>query len=226
MIRAGVFDQGSTVSATSFQQVIDTEGVFTVPFTVTDEAGNVGSHTFVVKTDFTPPTSTAVRAFGAPNANGWDRQAVTINFHGQDAGSGIAHLLQQVNFDTEGANLTATGPTPVDAAGNVGVAATLSGLNIDCTPPVVTKNRSPLANANGWNNTDVTVDFAATDALSGIDGSPSVHQVFTAETNQTASHTFADRAGNTAQGVEINIMIDKTPPSVSSFVFPGPNAAG
>ena len=33
----------------------------------------------------------------------------------------------------------------------------------------MTATRAPAANANGWNNTNVTVTFAATDALSGLD---------------------------------------------------------
>ena len=33
-------------------------------------------------------------------------------------------------------------------------------LKIDGVPPTITPSRSPAANANGWNNTDVKVDFS------------------------------------------------------------------
>ena len=224
VIRAGVFENISGSDVTSFQQVVTTEGQFNIPFTVTDLAGNSATHVFVVRTDFTPPTATATR-FGSPNANGWDK-SVLIQFAAQDSGSGVTNPPSFVTFDTEGRNLTATGPTPIDHAGNIGVAATLEGLNIDHTPPVVTKDRSPLANANGWNNTDVTVTFTAMDELSGTAAPTVVQQSFSTEAAHQALHTFTDLAGNTVQAFENNIFIDKTPPSVGSFVFPGPNAAG
>lgn len=225
VIRASVFEPISGSSVTSFQQVVTAEGEFDIPFTVTDNAGNSATHVFAVKTDFTAPTATASRR-GPPNANGWD-QVVFIDFISLDAGSGVPNPTSFVTFSTEGHNLTATGPTPIDRAGNVGVAATLTGLNVDHTPPtLVTKSHVPLANANGWNNTDVTVTFTATDALSGMDGSGNViTQVFTTETTHQAAHTFTDLAGNNLQVFE-PVRIDKTPPSISSFVFPPANAAG
>lgn len=214
----------------NFAQLINTEGEITLPRTATDFAGNTTPHTFVVKIDWTPPVVTAQR-LGEPNANGWDRTAVFLRFEGRDFGSGIApggglSKIDHVSFGTEGENQTATSPVYADVAGNVAAPVSLTGLNIDRTPPVVTKRRAPAANADGWNNMDVTVDFDATDALSGIDGATNVHQVFSAEGIGNASHTFADRAGNTSFVGEFFIRIDKTPPAVSAGVSPAPNAAG
>ena len=233
VIRAGVFEQGSTASATSFQQVIDTEGIFDVPFTVTDQAGNSATHVFHVRTDFTPPTITAERS-GSPNANGWD-QSVFITFKGQDAGSGfgtccigqqgVPFTQQSLTFNTEGRGVVATSPAFTDRAGNVGVPASLT-LNIDHTPPVVNTSRSPLANPSGYNNTPVTVHFDASDAVSGLTGPATEDVVFSNDGFFTVQRTFTDLAGNTTSSFVNNIWIDKTPPSIQASFSPGPNANG
>ncbi len=46
---------------------------------------------------------------------------------------------------------------------------TSAAFKIDKTTPTASASRSPAANGNGWNNTDVTVHFTGTDALSEID---------------------------------------------------------
>src|SRR3954467_15662043 len=115
--------------------------------------------------DTTPPTITA-SVTPAPNANGWQRANVTVRFTCADTGgSGVASCPAAVVVKTEGANQVVSG-TARDKAGNT--ATTSVTLNIDKTAPVVTASAAPAPNGNGWNNTAVTVSFAATDALSGI----------------------------------------------------------
>ena len=56
--------------------------------------------------------------------------------------------------------------------------------------------RSPLPNANGWNNTDVTVTFTCTDSGSGLVASLAAPQVVTFEgAAQTRSGTLHRRRG-------------------------------
>ena len=72
----------------------------------------------------------------------------------------------------------------VDEAGNAhvtgGVRSALSGQTSyggddayivkfaeDATPPITTTSQNPPANANGWNNSDVTVSLTATDNPDG-----------------------------------------------------------
>jgi hypothetical protein len=91
----------------------------------------------------------------------------------------------------------------------------VSGINIDKTAPSVSASASPAANANGWNNTDVTVSFSGLDALSGID-SCEANVVLSAEAaGQSASGSCTDKAGNSASATASGINIDKTDPSVS-----------
>jgi len=51
-----------------------------------------------------------------------------------------------------------------DQAGN-SASFSVSNVSIDKTAPTINANRTPAANANGWNNTDVTANYTASDAL-------------------------------------------------------------
>src|SRR5436190_324255 len=81
----------------------------------------------------------------------------------------------------EGPNETASG-TVTDLAGNTAT-ATLTGINVDETPPTIAWGaRTPTPNAAGWNNSDVSLPFSLSDALSGVAGStPSSPLVLTQE---------------------------------------------
>jgi hypothetical protein len=110
----------------------------------------------------------------------------------------------------------------VDAAGNRAFAS--HTVHIDKTPPVVAASRQPEANAAGWNDGAVTVEFSATDALSGLPGGGAATMVFANEgAGQSATRTFVDRAGNEAEATVAGINIDRTPPSID---FTGLDAGG
>src|SRR4030095_7571487 len=86
---------------------------------------------------------------------------------------------------------------------------------------------SPAPNANGWNNTDVTMSFTGTDTLSGVAACTNV-VLATNGANQSASGTCTDNAGNVSLPATVSgINIDTMPPTL---VFdppnPAPNAAG
>jgi hypothetical protein len=96
----------------------------------------------------------------------------------------------------------------------------------DATAPVVSATRTPLANADGWNNTDVTAQFSAIDAMSGL-ATSTASQLLSAEgSGQQASHVFTDNAGNSATAVVAGINIDRTPPVVTVTRAPLPDANG
>jgi len=69
-------------------------------------------------------------------------------------------------------------------------------LNIDKTLPVATATPSPGPNANGWNNTNVTVSFNGADTLSGIDHCTAPVTLVNEGKNQSASGNLHGQGRN------------------------------
>jgi uncharacterized protein YjiK len=84
----------------------------------------------------------------------------------------------------------------------------------DTTPPTIVATATPVANANGWNNTNVTVSYTCTDAGSGVDTAAGSlgDDVLTA--SGTATGTCVDRAGNSADA-SYAAHIDTVKPTVT-----------
>jgi large repetitive protein len=108
--------------------------------------------------------------------------------------------------------------TCTDNAGNSS-SSTNGDVNIDSVNPTITfHSQVPVANANGWNNTDVTVNWDCGDALSGPVNA-SVSDVRSAEGTADASGTCVDLAGNSASATR-QVKIDKTDPVVTCPAVP------
>ncbi len=191
-----------------------------------DRAGNPTTVTVNgINIDLTPPTASVTRSVEA-NANGWNNTSVMANFSATDALSGIDG--NATSFELFSAEVANQGASRVftDKAGN-SATVSITGVSIDRTPPQVNYSRAPLANAAGWNNTDVTATYSASDPISGIDGAAIVTQLFALEgASQGGSHRFTDRAGNTATMYSDGINIDKTAPVVTVMRSPAPDASG
>jgi hypothetical protein len=99
-----------------------------------------------------------------------------------------------------------------DAAGNTGTASVQ--VTRDTTLPTLTATATPLPNAAGWNNTDVTVTFAATDNLSGIATVTAPVTVTAESADHVVSGTATDRAGNRST-LDVHVRLDKTPPGIN-----------
>src|SRR5207249_704658 len=97
----------------------------------------------------------------------------------------------------EGSNLGA-GPVSVsDKAGN-SQSASVSGIKIDRTPPVISGAATTSPNGAGWYSGAVTVHFTCTDNLSGVASCPSDKVISSDGANQSVtSDTATDKAGNT-----------------------------
>lgn len=146
-----------------------TDGVTTVSYRY--KSGILGmtqQQTF--KIDTMPPVITANRMQG-PNANGWNNGDVTVRFSCSDNGSGLASGSPpaDVVVSSEGNNQSVTG-TCKDMAGNT-ASITVSGINIDKTPPAMTCSVNP---GELWppnhNLVPVNVSVQVSDLLSGPDG--------------------------------------------------------
>ncbi|MBI4311362.1 MAG: SBBP repeat-containing protein, partial [Chloroflexi bacterium] len=189
----------------------DTPGT-TLTCSATNGAGLSGSASVTIRIDRTPPTITGS---GAPdaNSNGWNNGDVTVSFTASDGLSGLASVSDPTTLSVEGAGQWVTG-TAVDVAGNT-ASATIDNVNIDKTPPTISGTRTPGPNPNGWNNVDITVEFACSDSLSGVDSCGPTQIVTTEGSGQSKTGTVTDRAGNSASTTVEGINIDKTAPEIT-----------
>src|SRR5262249_34174249 len=92
-------------------------------------------------------------------------------------------------------------------------------------PPTIATALSPLPNAAGWNNTNVTASFSCADSLSGVASCPATAVVSTEGANQSLPGTATDKAGNTAVP-STRVSIDKTPPTIAATLSPLANSFG
>jgi hypothetical protein len=215
------------------------DGVHTIFYYSTDNAGNEEAFkSATVKIDTTAPT-VAYTPPASPdaNANGWRNTNVTATFTATDSMSGFSgpSPTKTGTSDTsgEGDNVTVGSPEFTDLAGNSAAAgaAVSPGFKIDKTKPVISnEGATPAANGAGWNNTDVTNKFKASDPLSGLDSACTTAfntpvtggrtQTKTTSGEGTAikvkSDDCTDLAGNKADGIDsAAFKIDKTAPTVT-----------
>jgi hypothetical protein len=216
-VDSGALQTGTTVT-------IEAEGAHTVTFWSVDKAGNVEKQrTADVRIDRTPPTITHSQA-PEPNGKGWNNADVTVTFQCDDQVglSGLASCTGPQTVATEGAAQRVNG-TAIDAAGNT--AGDSATVNLDKTKPTIVGSRTPAANDNGWNNSDVTVHFDGKDFLSGID-TVSPDKTFGEGSDQSAVGTAVDVAGNSASTTVGGINVDETAPTLSGKPTVAANANG
>jgi len=195
----------------------------------------------------------AVDAFVAEiNAAGSSLQFSTfLGGSGTDGGFGIAldtagsiyvsGFTDSAGFPTTaGAFQTTFGGGSADA-----FVAKLSPTTPDKTPPTTNATPSPAANAAGWNNTNVTVSFNATDNSGGsgvkqitfsatgaqpiastVVSGASASVNITGEGVTTVSYSATDNAGNVETSKTLTVQIDKTAPTTSAAGSPAANGAG
>jgi hypothetical protein len=191
-----------------------------------DVAGNhSGADVVGINIDRTRPTLTGVASDGS--AAGWYRGDVTVKWVGDDALSGIDPQTQPAasTVTGEGSNLGAGPVTIADKAGNISEPASVSGLRIDRTAPVVTGAPTTRPNSDGWYKDSVTVDFTCTDPRladgttgSGVASCPTSALLTGDGAGQSVTSDGAtDLAGNHGAGATVGgINIDGRAPSTTS----------
>jgi hypothetical protein len=178
-----------------------------------DRAGNPSAPTvFPFKYDATSPQVTATPS-RQPNASGWYRAPLTVGFTGGDATSGVASCDAVKNYAGPDNGSTSVGGSCRDQAGNVGTAS--FPLKYDATAPQPTATPSRAPNANGWYNAPLSVSFAATDAISGVESCPAAPSYSGPDSaSGVLTGTCVDRAGNAAVA-SFALKYDATAPQVT-----------
>ena len=186
--------------------------------------GSVGHSTAEFILDNSAPTATATLG-PVPNGAGWNKSDVTVTWTGSDGeGSGVSSVTPATETVTADGTVTRTA-TVTDNLGHTATSAPVT-VKLDKTAPTITGSRTPAANANGWNNTDVTVSFVPSDATSGVKSSTPATVLSANGANQSVTGTVVDNADNTASTTVGGINIDKVAPTLSGKPTTDPNAAG
>ena len=183
--------------------------------TATDNVGNIGNGSLVVKVDKTPPLINASRSPGA-NSFGWNNTNVTVGFGCSDVLSGIKSCTGggSVVVSTEGTDQSVPG-TAVDNADNQNTAG-VSGINIDKTKPTLSGAPTSAANGDGWYNGNVTIAWTANDDRSGVVAKP-VDSTITSEGEDLfATESVSDKAGNSHTAESAKVDIDRTKPNTNA----------
>jgi hypothetical protein len=188
----------------------------------TGQSQNPAGATFVL--DNTGPTVTAALS-PTPNAAGWANTNVTVTWSATDTGAGVATgptpATSSVTASTAGTTETSSA---TDRLGNAASGSVT--VKLDKTAPTISGSRSPPANANGWNNTDVTVSFICSDAMSGIKSCTGTTTLAGNGANQSRVGTATDNADNTANATVGPVNIDKVAPVLSGAPTTTANTAG
>ncbi|WP_157695462.1 OmpL47-type beta-barrel domain-containing protein [Nakamurella panacisegetis] len=174
--------------------------------------------------DNTAPSATGALS-PAPNGAGWNKADVTVTWTGADTGGSGVRSVAPATDSVTADGITTRTTTVTDNVGNTATAAPVT-VKLDETAPTITGSRTPTANANGWNNTDVTVSFAPSDATSGVKRSSDPTTLGTSAANQSVTGAVTDNADNTASTTVGGISIDEVAPTLSGKPTTDPNAAG
>jgi len=189
-----------------------------------DIAGNSGTDAATVRLDKTPPTIDGAPTTSA-NTFGWYDGDVTVHFSCADALSRVAVCPNDVTLTDQGADQKVT-RVARDSADNT-ASATVDGIDIDRTQPDLVGAPAVAPNANGWYRDDVSIQWSASDDLSGIDQSTAPADTLIAGTGDDlgASASVSDRAGNSRHASVRGIKIDRHDPN-TAIVTPEPLASG
>jgi hypothetical protein len=185
-----------------------------------DRAGNTSAAaSSALKYDATGPAVTASPGRGA-DANGWYNHPVSVSFAGTDAVSGVKNCDAAKTFSGPDAASTAVSGACRDNAGNA--ASGSLAVKYDSTSPTAIATASRAANTAGWYAAPLSVSFAGSDGLSGLDSCDSA-KTYSGPDSAAAPVTGVcrDRAGN-AQTGSLTVKYDATAPGVTGAVASRP----
>jgi hypothetical protein len=201
------------------------DGAHTFAARAIDGAGNIDAtpvtHAWTIDVDHDAPLIEPV-VTGVLGDNGWYVGDVQVSWSVSDPDSPISASsgcdAVTLATDTGGAGFTCS------ATSLGGTASRTVTIKRDATAPVVTAAATTAANAAGWYRSDVTVQHACSDALSGVVACPA-NQVLSAEGAAVASSAVSvvDQAGNHgAPSNVVTVKLDKTAPTLTANVSPNP----
>ena len=185
--------------------------------TVAANLGNVG--TSVTVTIAAPALLTAVVSPQSPTLPiGANLQFTATGRYSDGTTHDVTALAAWASSDSTAATVGTSGLATAVSAGTTTIAGSLNGISFSTNLtvasaglPVITASLSPVPNAAGWNNSNVTVTFTCTPGSAAITSCPGPQTVASEGANQVVSGTVTDAAGGTATA-SASLNIDKTLP--------------
>jgi hypothetical protein len=175
-----------------------------------DVAGNVRTLAFGLSYDGTDPV-VAVTANRSPDHAGWYNHAVGISWSGTDSTSGIDSCSPAVTYSGPDKSDASSGGRCTDRAGNSASPPRLA-FKYDATAPATAAVPSRRADANGWYNHPLRIDWRGSDPVSGV-ASCSVQAYNGPDAGSVGrSGICSDKAGNTSAPVAFDFRYDATAP--------------
>jgi hypothetical protein len=187
-----------------------------------DKAGNRAERTVTVNLDKTKPQLTLGEPQGTLGSEGWYRTDVVVPYTATDDLAGFSGGQRQLQGSVRSSGEGSAVKVRVrveDLAGNA-TEAEAGPFKVDRTPPTIRAAVNPQPNAQGWNNTNVTVSFQCEDALSGIASCSSPVTVSQEGKDLEVRGEAVDKAGNRST-TTVRVNIDKTPPTGSLTINDG-----
>jgi len=222
----GTWSSGSSLTVSS-------EGIHSIDFRATDNAGLRATTSLSVKLDKTAPLITFTPT-GTLGINGWYTSPVTLQINAADPLSGVASIENRLDAGSwmpgnilildEGEHTVEARAT--DKAGNLSAvtSATTTGIKVDTTAPTLSLALTGTLGKNAWYFSNVTVTASVSDATSGIaltehrlnGGSWQSGTSVTASTDgpHTVDFRTTDQAGNQTSSSR-SFKIDQTMPLLS-----------
>jgi hypothetical protein len=217
----------------SYSDTNFTDGMNTIQFRASDNAGNVTeTDVQAVNVDTTPPML-SLATTGTTGQNGWYLSAVMLTPTASDELSGLASLeatTDGITWNSVKAPITLSDGTyavqfrATDQAGNVSLTP-LQQVNVDATTPSLSLNISGAKGQNSWYVTHVSVTPNASDAGAGINKiEATVNQgpwtIITSPLSITDGiHSYqirvTDNAGNVAKTPVLSLMVDTIAPAIA-----------
>lgn len=214
----GAFSNSGTYSGNPVQDACP-------PSVKVEKASSQADPTSASPIHFTATFSESVTGFGASHvtlSGTAGATKATVSEIAPNNGTTYDIAVSGITTDgTVGASILAD--QVADAAGNKNTAS--SGTNTvnfiaDFTAPTAAPTQSPAANSEGWNNSDVTVNWNWSDAGSGIDSANcTTSSASSGEGSIKLSATCKDKAGNEGSA-EYTVKVDKTAPKCTVTVNP------
>jgi len=211
---------------------------------ITDKAGNKTTASVTgIKIDRTAPEVTGAPTTN-PNAAGWYRDQVEVDFDCTDNLSGVAACPTSKVVAGDGANQSVTSDAATDNAGNDSAGKTVGGINIDGSAPSTVANNQ-CTKVNGWCTGDTADVVLASTDQPGLSGVKEIHykvdggaeQVAAASTKTvtvplnssgegTVTYWSVDNAGNVETASAVALKWDNIAPTVTHTLNPAANANG